>query len=277
MRNLVVLLALTVTVTVTDAARGEGLGDPYEAYLAGEYDKALQGFTDLQIEHPEDPGLALHLGSAHFQMKNYTEAEKSFGQAALGGDPQVRERAMYNLGNTAYRQGKLQDAVEWYKRALEAEPDDEDAKYNLEFVRDEIRRRIDEAKKRQEQQQQQPQQQEQQQEQEKKQDQGDQQEKQEGQQEQNQDGQEQQEQEQEQQQQDGQQEQEQEKQEGQQAQQQEQQQEEQGGQPQQAERARQMTPEEAERYLQGLSEDRKKHLEKRRGKRGQRSRPAKDW
>jgi len=264
MRNLAAVLAVTVIVTVTDARAG-GLGDPYEAYAAGEYDKALQGFTDLQVEHPEDPSLALHLGSAHYQMKNYTEAEKNFGQAALGGDEQVRERAMYNLGNTAYRQGKLQDAVEWYRQALEIDPNDEDAKYNLEFVRDEIRRRHEEAKKRQEEQERKQQQKPCDQPQDQQQDQGDQQEKQEGQDEQNQDGQQQDEQQQEQQ--------------GEGGQQQQEQQErgEQGAQQQQAEMARPMTPEEAERYLQGLSEDRKKHLEKRRGKRGRRSRPAKDW
>jgi len=38
-----------------------------------------------------------------------------------------------------------------------------------------------------------------------------------------------------------------------------------------------MTREEAERYLQGLSEDRKKHLEKKRARTRQARRPAKDW
>ena len=46
-----------------------------------------------------------------------------------------------------------------YQAALAADPDDADAKFNLEFVRDEIRRRMEEAKKRQEQQKNQPSQQ----------------------------------------------------------------------------------------------------------------------
>jgi len=136
-------------------AAAEEIGDPYAAYAAGEFDRALQGFVDLQVEHPDDPRLALHLGSAHYEMKNYAEAEAAFGQAALHGDDPLRERAYYSLGNNAYRQGKLDEAVEWYKRALEIDPDDEDAKFNLEFVRDEIRRRHEEAQKRQQEQQQQ--------------------------------------------------------------------------------------------------------------------------
>ncbi|MCH9652061.1 MAG: tetratricopeptide repeat protein [Deltaproteobacteria bacterium] len=130
---------------------------PYEAYEAAIYDQALQGFIDDQVERPEDPELALNIGNSHYKMKNYPEAEKAFGSAALAGDPVVREQALYSLGNCAFRQGKLEDAVELYKGALDLDPDDEDAKFNLEFVRNEIRRRHEENQKRQEEQQQQQQ------------------------------------------------------------------------------------------------------------------------
>ena len=53
----------------------------------------------------------------------------------------------------------MERAIEHYQKALELNPEDQDAKYNLEFVRDEIRRRMEEAQKRQEQQQQQGQEQ----------------------------------------------------------------------------------------------------------------------
>jgi tetratricopeptide (TPR) repeat protein len=87
-------------------------------------------------------------------MRNWSEAEQAFASVALSGDPDLREAALYNLGNCAYRQGRLQEAVELYRAALEIDPDDEDAKFNLEFVRDEIRRRHEEAQKRQQEQQQ---------------------------------------------------------------------------------------------------------------------------
>lgn len=131
--------------------------DPYKAYSRGLYDQALEGFTDLQVEYPEDPEVALNLGSAHYQMKNFEDADRAFSRAALSSEDLLRQEALYNLGNSSYRQGRLQEAVELYKAALELNPDDEDAKFNLEFVRDEIRRRHEEAQKRQDQQQQQQQ------------------------------------------------------------------------------------------------------------------------
>jgi Ca-activated chloride channel family protein len=147
------------------AAERVRAGDPYEAYDAGLYEQALSGFVDLQVERPEDPEVALNLGSVHYHMRNYEEADRAFFGATLSTDEGLKEQALYNLGNSAFRQGRLEEAVELYKAALEMDPDDEDAKFNLEFVRDEIRRRHEEAQKRQEEQQQQQQQQEQQQEQ----------------------------------------------------------------------------------------------------------------
>lgn len=132
---------------------------PYEAYERGLYDQALQGFVDQQVERPEDPELLLNVGSVHYKMRDYAAAEEAFVKAATAGNDEVREQALYNLGNTAFRQGQLEEAVQRYQAALEIDPDDEDAKFNLEFVRDEIRRRHEEAQKRQQEQggQQQPQ------------------------------------------------------------------------------------------------------------------------
>lgn len=133
----------------------ESYNTPYSAYEGGAYEQALQGFVDQQVENPENPGVALNLGSVHYQMNNFEEADSAFSQAALSADDAVRSQALYNLGNSAYRQGRLQEAVELFKAALELSPDDEDSKFNLEFVRDEIRRRHEEAQKRQQEQQQQ--------------------------------------------------------------------------------------------------------------------------
>ncbi len=146
--------------------------DPWDAYEAGAYDQAVQGFIDRQVERPDEPALALNLGSAYFGMRDYERADRAFGQAALAADPALRQQAIYNLGNSAYRQGRLEEAVALYQSALELDPDDEDAKFNLEFVRDEIRRRIEEAQKRQQEQEQQQEQQSGEQEQQQQQDQG---------------------------------------------------------------------------------------------------------
>ncbi|MBT6435427.1 MAG: tetratricopeptide repeat protein [Deltaproteobacteria bacterium] len=167
--------------------------DPYKAFEAGAYDQALQGFVDLQIEKPNDTDLMLSIGAAHYQMNNLEDATQSFQSAAANGTKAVQAEAHYNLGNTYFKEGKLEESVKAYQRALELNPSDEDAKFNIEYVRDEIRRRHEEAKKRQQDQENQQDQKQQEQQQNDKQDpnkQDEQKQKEDGQEGQNQDGQE---------------------------------------------------------------------------------------
>ena len=79
----------------------------------------------------------------------------------LAEDQRIEAQSRYNAGNALYRMGRLEDAVGQYLRTLELDPDDEDARFNLEFVRREMeRRREDQQQRRQEQQEQEKQQQE---------------------------------------------------------------------------------------------------------------------
>ena len=50
----------------------------------------------------------------------------------------MQAEALYNLGNVAYRRHDLPQAEQLYKSALELNSDDQDAKFNLEFVRREM-------------------------------------------------------------------------------------------------------------------------------------------
>ena len=112
-----------------------------EAYEAGAYDEALSRFIELQVERPQDPALMMNIGSTYYRKGDLEAAKRGFGAAAAtSAEDAMRAQAVYNLGNVAYREERLEEAVELYKSALEIDPDDMDAKFNLEFVRNEIRR-----------------------------------------------------------------------------------------------------------------------------------------
>ena len=113
---------------------------PYEAFDAAAYAQALEGFVDRQTRQPDDPEWSLNVGAAHYKMSDFESADAQFYRAAAIGDDEVRSQALYNLGNSAYRQGKLGDAIDFFMASLEANPDDLDAKFNLEFVREEMKR-----------------------------------------------------------------------------------------------------------------------------------------
>jgi len=148
---------LLVPATCRAATLHETVKKGSDLYAQGKYDEALNAFVDGQIEHPEDAQLKYNIASSKYMMKNYEEALKGYlDMAATARNAPLEQKALFNAGNTLYRQGKLEEAIEYYKKALELDPQDKDTQQNIEFVREEIKRRMNEAKKTQEKQQEQP-------------------------------------------------------------------------------------------------------------------------
>lgn len=138
----VVLLALlglpagaTAASASAEAARGA------EAYGKGDYETALKHYLSAQVEDPGNPAIRYDLASTYYKLGRYAEAEKLFGAGAAERDAALSAKSRYNLGNTLFREGKLEDAAREYEEALRHSPQDDDAKHNLEVARREIERR----------------------------------------------------------------------------------------------------------------------------------------
>ncbi len=126
------LLSAGLLIIATPSSYGESLYSKIHKgetlYSEEKYDEALKEFLDAQVERPEDIQLKYNIGNTHFQMRNFQEAEESFWATANSGEPELEQNAFYNLGHCAYRQGKLEDAVNHYEKSLELNPEDEDAR-----------------------------------------------------------------------------------------------------------------------------------------------------
>ncbi len=97
----------------------------------------------------EDPEDAVHhydLGTVILLAGRHDEARSHLEAAERLDDPRTNGAAAYNLGSTDLepawadtllpeRDARLRRAIEAYKRALRANPDDQDAKWNLELSR----------------------------------------------------------------------------------------------------------------------------------------------
>ncbi|MFH1259419.1 MAG: tetratricopeptide repeat protein [Elusimicrobiota bacterium] len=130
-------------------------------FRQGKYEKAVEKYRDAQIDRPESDKLHFNLGAGLYKLEKYDEAIKELEKATGSKDIKLQAKAYYNLGNCVYRQDKLTEAISCYKKALEIDPADEDAKYNLEYVRKKIKELADKNKQQSSQQKQQQKQQQQ--------------------------------------------------------------------------------------------------------------------
>lgn len=157
---LITALILSVPTAAIAANLNSQLRQAQKDIKNNKLEDALKTLLDAQIDAPENALLDYHLGQVYYRMERYQEAATAFGRALRTDDKSLRADSTYALGNTAFKQGQLKEAIEFYSQAVEMRPEDEDAKYNLDLAREELRRLLEEQKKQQQQQQQQQEQQE---------------------------------------------------------------------------------------------------------------------
>lgn len=105
-----------------------------ELFARGQVNDALDAYRDAQIDAPEDAQVHFNIGDALYRQRKYDDAEQAYTTAAAKGDELLRAQAAYNVGNVQFRRQELDKAAESFQRALELNPDDMDAKFNLELV-----------------------------------------------------------------------------------------------------------------------------------------------
>jgi Ca-activated chloride channel family protein len=103
-------------------------------FAAGDYKGALAAYRDLQIELPDSPELAINSANALHKTGEYPRALPEYGKAIDGKDLALRAIGQYDRGNTLFRMGRLEDARDAYREVLRIDPNDRDAKFNLEIV-----------------------------------------------------------------------------------------------------------------------------------------------
>jgi Ca-activated chloride channel family protein len=108
-------------------------------YEDGRYDEASNCYQDALLDQPESPRVHFNVGNVLYKKKKYEQAVEAFMKALKSESDLSRAESYYNLGNTAFRRGNLPEAIEHYEMALTHNPEDMDAKYNLEFVRNQLK------------------------------------------------------------------------------------------------------------------------------------------
>jgi len=103
-------------------------------FAQGRYEQALESYQRARAERPDLFEFDYNIGNTLHRLGDYTRAVEETQRATAATDGDLAFRAYYSLGNHHFRLGQLQAAFDAYKQALILNPDDVDAKYNLELV-----------------------------------------------------------------------------------------------------------------------------------------------
>ena len=92
-------------------------------------------------KNEESADAVFNSGDALYKQKKYEDAGKQFIETHNMNEDNVKKSAsLYNLGNSFLMANKLQESIEAYKNSLKLKPDNPEAKYNLAYAQDLLRK-----------------------------------------------------------------------------------------------------------------------------------------
>lgn len=133
-----VLLVIALVLTDLDKIGkiNTAKSEAKKAFLSGDFETAAKKYRYLvdSLGVTEDEVRA-NLAAAYYQLKDTANALNTYSQIAQSPNARIRSVANQQLGVMADTKGKLEEALNYFRQALKAAPENQEARYNYEVVK----------------------------------------------------------------------------------------------------------------------------------------------
>ena len=106
-----------------------------EHYNNNEFEKARQYYESILMDRNDDHAANFGLGTTAFQQQDYAAAMKGFETALGTDDDKLKSSAYYNMANILAQNQRLEESLAFFRKSLELDPSDLDAKINYELIK----------------------------------------------------------------------------------------------------------------------------------------------
>jgi Ca-activated chloride channel family protein len=140
MKKLFFLIPILLLAAVALAGCGSSAeslnNEGNEAFAEQDYEGALTAYLQAQEDAPKVAEPHYNTANTHYRLEDYEQAQQKIEQALVGEERQenLDQSSYYNLGNIFFQREQYEAAIDAYKEALRLNPDDVQAKQNLELA-----------------------------------------------------------------------------------------------------------------------------------------------
>ena len=127
------MIRFSIIVFLMSALQAQDKGR--KDYESGKYDEARAYYEHVLNNRKNDAAAQFGLGATAYKQQDMEIATRSLDAVKNSDDPSLAAKALYNLGNMFRDQQKMAESLAMYRKALELDPMDEDAKINYELLK----------------------------------------------------------------------------------------------------------------------------------------------
>jgi Ca-activated chloride channel family protein len=133
MKTILIITGIFLFTNAMGQSVEEGISKGNNYYSTGQYDLAEKLYKDALKKDPDNRIAQHNLANALYRQKKYKEAEEVLdGIVKDSKENIVKSAAHYNNGVIKTKQKDLEGSIEDYKSALRLNPDDMEARENLQ-------------------------------------------------------------------------------------------------------------------------------------------------
>ena len=107
-------------------------------YNNKEFNKSRLFYEKVVDGRKKDDAAKYGLGASLYKLNDLENAKKAFTAVQNSKNKKISSMANYSLGNIYRDENKLEESLSFYRKAIQLNPDDEEAKINFELLKNMI-------------------------------------------------------------------------------------------------------------------------------------------
>lgn len=104
-------------------------------YEEGKFDEARAYYEHILLNREKDDAARFGLGVSAYQQKDVETASQVFNDVMITNDKSLQSKVLYNIGTLFNEQKKVEESLAFFKKSIESDPLNEDAKFNYELLK----------------------------------------------------------------------------------------------------------------------------------------------